>query len=153
MYTHSLRRLGLAGAATLGAFGLLAVSGLLTALPAAADVTGYQTGYTYHEGLANGSGGALDANYTGTGNVVTQDNAPAPDTSAAAPAPTVNAVTTDGSEATVPATVNAANAPAPNYFDFSSPLMWLALVALLAIIGLGVAALSGPEVRTTSDYY
>jgi len=153
-----LRRIAITSGATLGALGLLAASGLLYAAPAAADTTGYQTGYTYNQGLATGAGGALEANYTGDGDVastpatVNSTDQAVTDTSDVSPS-APSTYTEDYTPVTIPATTNAANTPA-NYFDFSSPLMWLALIVLLAIIGLGVAALSRPsDMRTSSDYY
>ncbi|MEJ0053957.1 MAG: hypothetical protein WDN10_04525 [bacterium] len=152
---QAVKRIAVGSGAAISALGLLAVSGLLFASPAAADTTGYETGYAYTQGLATGAGGALTADYGATGNVVAADTAaedyPAPgaiDTTApAAAAPAVIEYTND---ATIPETTNAANVPV-SFWDFSSPLLWLSLIVLLAIVALGVAALSNPQ-RTASDY-
>jgi hypothetical protein len=154
---HIIKNVAVTSGALAGVLGLLAVSGVLFATPASAEVTGYDTGYAYNQGLAIGAGGALMANYSATGDVLADNTAT--ETTTTVPPVTSTTVTTpattDGSpnSVTVPVTTNAAQAPAGSFWDFSSPMLWLSLIVLLAIVALGVAALTRDR-RTyaTSDY-
>jgi hypothetical protein len=93
-----------AAAATLGT---LIAGAALFALPAAADVTGYQTGYNYTQGLANGDGSMLMATDMSQGSALVTASGDTSNTS--------TAVTSDTSAVPVTSTVlPAAVEPAAN---------------------------------------
>jgi hypothetical protein len=155
-----------AGAAT-----AIMASTLLFALPAAAMVTGYDTGYTYRQGLAIGAGAQLERQAgLGSGPATSQINTSAvsPSGSGVSAAPTSNAVApavqTAPETAVAPAVnpaQNTAVAPAAQTATagLSTPVkvaLWAVIIlAVLALIGGGIAALNRTdrEERATRPYY
>gem|GEM_PF-7021479 len=164
--TYSMVRSTIAAAAIAGA----AAGSLALVAPAfAADtmVTGYQTGYTYHEGLANGSGAALMAQQdqaTQSSGITTTDTTAAPADVSVAP---VNSQTTE-----LPATPQVAIVPAAQTQTTVAPAAspslaaqlaavpvttWAAIALILLALILAILMLATPSetvtrTRTTRSY-
>lgn len=136
--------------------GSLMLGSLLFALPAAAAdemVTGYETGYQYRQGLATGAGAALMSADNGT---TAQNGA----VLGASTEPTIvaqNAPFTPGiNESVVNPVPNTEPTPAPapeatSAFSASqlfAPAMLAIVIALLALLGLAIWAVTGPVDET-----
>jgi hypothetical protein len=153
----------LTNAAAAAAIASIAVGSAAFAAPAFAEVTGYDTGYSYHSGLANGDGGYLmsQANQPAGQTAVV----PSSDTSGTAvsaqpttetqvmevPAASSQAVAPSVAPAAEPA---AAEAAAPSFMTTLaslSPATWgaIALIALAVIIGIAMLLAEAEPKRTT----
>ncbi len=167
MKASTILRAGLAA----GTLGTLVAGSSLFATIAAADVTGYQTGYTYHQGLATNAGARLVAEArsgaltTGTSGNTAQSSTVSQSTAntsgVSASTPTSATVDTTGSTAVTPAAdtntaqaaavqpaaANAAtaNTATPTTILASQPFMmalWVLLgLAVLALIAMGISAI------------
>lgn len=146
-------------------FGMAA---MLFAAPAfAADqdgvVTGYETGYTYHQGLATGAGGNLMAAQSGSQAAPATYYQPAhaatpaaPDTGSISSAPSSGALTADASGATYDATPAAPDtgvSNAPSYLSSISASTWIAIALLVIAFIVLVAMLAGGTETTVRRTY
>jgi hypothetical protein len=154
----------LKNAAAATAIASIAVGSAAFAAPAFAEVTGYDTGYSYHSGLANGDGAYL---MSGQGQSEQASTAvvPSTDTTGTAvgtqpttetqvmevPAASSQAVAPSVAPAVQPA---AAETAAPSFMATLaslSPATWgaIALVALAVIIGIAMLLAEAEPKRTT----
>lgn len=175
--TSSLLRAGLAA----GTIGTLISASALFANIAAAETTGYQTGYTYHQGLATGAGanlveqsmsGARSASPSSSGSVSSQSSLNT-DTSASTPS-SASVDTTGAGAATLDTSANtsvaqaAAVEPAATADTNTSaaanasgvlasqPFMmalWVLLgLAVLALIAMGISAIANALSNSDDSY-
>ncbi len=153
-HANTYLRASLAAATIAG----IAAGSVAFAIPALADVTGYQTGYSYHEGLANGDGAMLMM----AGNQ--GDAVSSADTSTAAPVSTAPAqpVSVITNESAAPAVAPAAETAQPaaaatngSFFASISPVTWgaIALLVLAFLVIVAMLAREPEEVRRTERVY
>lgn len=137
------------GLATIGA---LLLGSVLFALPAAAAdemVTGYETGYQYRQGLATGAGAALmSANNSASPQNATVLGATTEPTIVAQNAsftPGINESIVDPVPNTEPTPALASEATtAFSASQLFAPAMLAIVIALLALLGLAIWAVTGP---------
>lgn len=151
----------LKNAAAATAIASIAVGSAAFAAPAFAEVTGYDTGYTYHQGLANGDGAYLMSQADQSGQTSTAV-VPAADTTGTAVS---EQPTTETQVMQVPAAQTQAVAPAaqpaaaeavtPSFMATLaslSPATWgaIALIALAVIIGIAMLLAEAEPRRTVT---